>query len=267
MLHLRRGLLHSRRGWIPRALAVGREFTMAASEALSSASSPTPTPTPAPAPAPAPTPAPAPETEYEWAVISGFTKFAARRDLDVALGENIKPLKVEAIVDQLIFFQGAWLLCLDPAICSVDRLRKELSRPRAVFGEPVQPNALVGASTERLAVKRVRYPAHSPSRGGIGKGENIKPFTGRLASQEGITGCTLRLRNVAYNLSHDALMFFFRDFRLGPRGIEKLKIDARFNQYLVHFKTPTEAEKAMSLLNLKVANGSVMHMIWYSCCL
>lgn len=257
MLHLRRGLRS--RGWTLRALVLGRSFTLAQTSETQPALAPSPAATAA---------APAPTTEYEWAVISGFTKFAARRDLDVALGENVKPVKVEAILDQLSFFQGAWLLCLDPAVCNVDRLRTELSRPRAVLGEPVQPNALVGASTEKLEVKRVRYPAHSPSRGGASKGgENIKPFTGRLASQEGITGCTLRLRNVAYNLSHDALMFFFRDFRLGPRGIEKLKIDARFNQYLVHFKTPTEAEKAMSLLNLKVANGSVMHLIWYSCCL
>ena len=195
-------------------------------------------------------------TKQEWVVVSGFSKFASRLDLDVALGDRVHPLRVEALVDHQSYFQGAWLLSLDPSVCGFDCLRQHLLRPRVMTGSAAanEPNALVGVPTDKLTVKSVTY---------VPGGRNNQIY---LASDLGITDCTVRLRNVRYNLGMDAVLFFFRDFQLGPRRVEKIKLDHRLNQYLVHFRTPAEAEKAMSMLNLKVASGNVMHMIWYNCC-
>jgi len=174
----------------------------------------------------------------------------------MALGDRVRPVRVEAMVDSQSYFHGAWLLSLDRSVCGFDCLRQHLLRPRVMPGSAAanEPNALVGVPTDKLTVKRVTYVPG-------GRNNNIY-----LASDLGITDCTVRLRNVRYNLGMDAVLFFFRDFQLGPRRIEKLKLDHRLNQYLVHFRTPAEAEKAMSMLNLKVASGNVMHMIWYNCC-
>ena len=196
-----------------------------------------------------------PAVAHDWVIVSGFTKFASRRDLDLALGKRLQPavVKVEALVDKHSYFQGEWLLGLDHSKCSADEFRRRLAR-RSVDDEA---DPLIGAPTDRLEVKRVSY-----SPGGANNNPNL-----RLASALGITGSTVRLRNVRYNLGMDALLFFFREFELGPRGIEKVQMDNRFNQYLVHFRSPAEAERAMSTVNLKVASGNVMHLIWYSCCL
>jgi len=182
----------------------------------------------------------------EWAVISGFSKFASRRDLDLALGEHVQPLRVDALLDQHRYFLGSWLLCLDKSKCTVEDLQQQLKAPPQTTGtEPMG----------KLELKGVLYTPGQPS------------SKYRLASELGITGCTVRLRNVRYNMGIDALLFFFRDFDLGPGGIEKIAMDTRFNQYLVHFRSPAEAERAMNVLNLKTASGNAMHLIWYTCCL
>lgn len=206
----------------------------------------------------------------EWAIISGFTKFAARSDLNLLLGEDIQPLKVEALLDNHSYFQGSWLLCLDASRFSVDDLRNHIAQRAALQtsiassrtqknspdSEEALPMIIPGASVDKLVVKRVDYTP--------GSEKNSKLI--RPASAYGISASTVRLRNVRYNVGLDSIKFFFREFELGPKEIERISTDIRLNQYLVHFASPAEAERAVHSLNLKVAAGNVMHLLWYQCC-
>lgn len=197
----------------------------------------------------------------KWALISGFNKFASRRDLQLVLGDAV-PVKVETVLDAHSYFQGSWLVGFDDPDGEV-QIRHIRSRLIAQRDKRPFPAAAVAEVTNAGTVS-IRPVEYVPGTKVLKDTRTSFPI--RLASEQGITGATVRLRNVRYNVAMDAIKFFLREFDLGPRGIEKMTIDPKLNQYLVHFSKPSEAEKAVHALNLKVANGNVMHLLWYQCC-
>ena len=212
-----------------------------------------------------------------WAIISGFNKFASRRDLGLVLGDVV-PQKIETLLDAHSYFQGAWLLCLDPS--EVHKIRSRISsteaaEPGSASSSPgplqASSSAPVPSMTDAPDKFTIRIISnYVPGGANNNNTTNLKDRGGqhiRLASELGITAATVRLRNVRYNLGLDAIKFFLREFDLGPLGIQKMTTDPKLNQYLIHFSKPSEAENAMHSLNLKVASGNVMHLYWYTQCL
>lgn len=205
------------------------------------------------------------DNALRWVMISGFNKFASRRDLQLVLG-NAVPAKVETLLDAHSFFQGSWLVGFHAPDAELQipdirrRIHAQRDKTTSARTSSAQPPGEPGAPGN-VSIRPVDYVPGAKNIQGI-KGLKTSVQI-QLASEQGITGATVRLRNVRYNVAMDAIKFFVREFNLGPKGIEKMAMDPRLNQYLIHFSKPSEAEKAMHALNLKVANGNVMHMVWY----
>ena len=172
----------------------------------------------------------------EWFGIGGFTRFASRRDLEIALGE-LKPLRADPILDINFNSTGRWAVLLPVTNVSLVK------------------NALASQNLKATCAM-LNKDDHN----------NLK-----LASRCGISDCTVRLRNVPAEVGIEELRFFLQDYNLedGPNAITPLQGEKErrqpFHQYFVNFASAEDAERAVLEKSFALLEGSPVQMTWYNC--
>lgn len=172
----------------------------------------------------------------EWFGIGGFTRFASRRDLEIALGD-LKPLKADPILDTDFNTTGRWAVLL--------------------------PVTNVSIVKNALAAQNLKATCAMLSKDGH---NNLK-----LASRCGISDHTVRLKNVPAEVGIEELRFFLQDYNLddGPNAITPLQGERErrqpFHQYFVNFATAEDAERVVLEKCYSILEGAPIQMIWYNC--
>ena len=170
----------------------------------------------------------------EWYGVGGFTRFASRRDLEMCLGD-IKPLRVDPILDVNMCSSGKWAVLLPITNCSIVK------------------NIIAGKNPKATCA-----PLKKDDFNGL-----------RLASKFGISDCTVRFRNVPSEVGIDELRFFLQDYTLidGPLAITPVQFERRqpFNQYLINFTTSEDAERVVLEKCFTLLEGAPVQMLWYNC--
>jgi len=166
-----------------------------------------------------------------WVCIGGFMRFAARRDLELVLGD-LKPLQVDALLDFHHNPTGRWAVLMPDSV-TAEKLRTHLAE----------------RSSRRLTVQT--FTTHE-----------FKQLP--LASKYGISSSCVRVKNLRLDTRFENVEFFFQDFALAGKRITRFSKDG--SSYMVHFATPAEAERCMQTAHFGNFEGSRMDLMWYQCC-
>jgi hypothetical protein len=173
-------------------------------------------------------------------ILEGFTPYASRADLQLALGPA-KPLEVIPLLDRTLGFSGKYELVLEAK--EVSLLREGMKRYNG-----------------SLRLHDNHYP--------------VEPF---IAPKEfEIDRNTLRTRNFPADHRLYELEYFFEDFSLLPQGIVQVHTHSNYrshrpiipykiaHQYLVYFSSAEEAERAMIELDGRgMKDLPHLHLLWY----
>ena len=175
------------------------------------------------------------QVKAEWFSVTGLSKWASRRDLDLALGD-LEALKVDPILDSNLFASGRWAVQF-PMIS-----RSELQQTLA-------------ANNPKIVVSPL-------------SAEDVK--TSRLASRNGITSRTVRFRNVPSDIGVEELRYFLQDYNLedSVNAIIPLlseKNNKGQNHFLVNFSSADEAERLVLEKCFTMLEGVPIQMFWYNC--
>ena len=175
------------------------------------------------------------QVKSEWFSITGFSKWASRKDLDLALGD-LESLKVDPILDSHLFATGKWAV-LFPAI-----------------NRTVIQHALAANNPKVIATSL--------------SGEEMN--NSRLASRNGITNRTVRFRNVPSEIGVEELRYFLQDYNLedSVNAIVPLMSERNSkgqNHYLVNFSSADEAERVVLEKCFTMLEGIPIQMFWYNC--
>jgi hypothetical protein len=175
------------------------------------------------------------QVKSEWFSISGFSKWASRKDLDLALGD-LESLKVDPILDSQLFSSGKWAV-LFPGISRSEVQKIVSSNNPKVIAVPLT-------------------------------GEELNNC--RLASRNGITNCTVRFRNVPTDIGVEELRYFLQDYNLeeSVNAVVPLMSEKNAkgqNHYLVNFSSPDEAERVVLEKCFTMLEGVPIQMFWYNC--
>lgn len=180
--------------------------------------------------------APVPENaKAEWFAVGGFSRFASRKDLDMALG-NLNPIRVDAILDIHLYASGNWAVLLPSDSKHETRKIIHANNPR----------------TTCVQLSQVDFNSL------------------RLASKSGLSNRSVRFRNVPAEIGIEELRYFLQDYNLsdGPNDICPFNNERGskiFNHYIVNFATAEEAERVVLEKCFTVLAGTPVQMFWYSC--
>eukprot|EP01031_Cornospumella_fuschlensis_P028052 gene28053-33870_t len=179
---------------------------------------------------------PLPENHF---VLSGFTQFASRADLKLALG-SVTPQEVIPLLDRKLLFIGKYQVVVNPEE--------------------------VGILKENLKKFNGSLSLHSTI------------YSDQIfnAAQLNITSRCIRTLNLPSNLAVHDVEYFFEDFHVAEPGIVRIshlplvkqnfsRVDSKAtSQFLVHFADEFEAERAMMELDGKVLkDGADVQLWWY----
>lgn len=175
------------------------------------------------------------QVKSEWFSVTGLSKWASRRDLDLALGD-MEALKVDPILDTNLFASGRWAVQF-PMISRIE-LQQTLA-----------------ANNPKIVV----FPLSA---------EDVK--TSRLASRNGITNRTVRFRNVPSDIGVEELRYFLQDYNLedSVNAIVPLLSERNNkgqNHFLVNFSSADEAERLVLEKCFTMLEGVPIQMFWYNC--
>lgn len=171
----------------------------------------------------------------EWYSIGGFSRFASRKDLDMALGD-LQPLKVDPILDMHLYATGKWAVLL------------QIPNPYILRG-------LLTTNSPRATCTM------------LNKEDFLKL---KFASSIGITNCSVRFRNIPCEVGIEELRYFLQEFKLdeGSDAIMPFHQDKSgkaFNHFIVKFVSPEEAERVVIEKCFTMIEGTPVQMFWYNC--
>ena len=138
----------------------------------------------------------------QWCILSGFTRFASRQDLNLVLGD-VKPLNIDPVLDANIFSTGRYAL---------------------KFG-----------STQEVLLLGNHIKGTFPGRYELKSATQKEVSVLTRASQYSISDCTIRLRYVQPKVTIQDLACLFEDFLVQPEGIIPLALNDGNKHFLVHF--------------------------------
>lgn len=178
--------------------------------------------------------------------VSGFMRFASRKDLNFAL-DDLNPIQVDPILDHNSFPVGKFLIILE---------------------DESQVQILKSNITNKMSKRLQITPISS---------KQLNAFN--TANKKGISGKTVRLRNISSNITESDLRYYFDGFKIEEKGFRKILENARLginessktksynlkfnNQYLVDFESEYEAERAVREKNFGMLEGSILQMYCY----
>lgn len=172
-------------------------------------------------------------------IISGFSRFASRTDLELCLGD-IKPLIVDPLLDVNLYPTGKWALQLSPADFHQLRTRIKNREMRDL---------------KLLSIDNANNPELD-----------------RTARKFQISNRTVRFTRVHKDCGPNEINFFLQDFDLEKSNNAIILISKDhatsakiFSHYLVNFATPEEAERAVFEKCFATFEGYPVQMFWYHC--
>jgi|Transcript_26805 hypothetical protein len=173
----------------------------------------------------------------KWVVISGFSRFASRTDLEICLGD-VKPHSVDPLLDANLFPNGKWAFQLGEGD-TFHKLRNHLNN-----------------TPENKDIKVVQADSAT--------------MLGERAFDNNISNRTVRFRNVHRDIGPDEIAFFLQDFDLEKsahaiRSIINQKDPNGRSHYLVNFATSEEAERVVFEKSFAMFEGIPVQMFWYHC--
>lgn len=173
------------------------------------------------------------DTEPVWCVISGFSPFSTRQDLEQVL-KGVQPLAVDPLLDQQYFPTGKYAIRLTHQ--AAHKLRESL---------------------------RQQYPPKHI----LHDHQFMKAY--RRSSSVGVTDCSVRTRSLPREVGIEALEYFFEGYQLQDRGIVRL-LDhwgankrTQSNQFLIQFASPSEAERAVIENDGAQIEGDNLSLHWF----
>jgi RNA recognition motif-containing protein len=173
-------------------------------------------------------------------------RFASRKDLNFVL-DDLDPIQVDPILDHNSFPVGKFLLTLENE-SQVKVLQSNISHkmPKRLQATSISSRQLNAFNT---------------------------------ANKKGISGKTVRLRNIPSSVSESDLRFYFDGFSIKKDGFRKILESDRMgmsessktksynlkfnNQYLVDFESEVEAERAVREKNFGMLEGSLLQLYCY----
>lgn len=167
--------------------------------------------------------------------ISGFSPFACRRDLDLALGgRSVK--KVDPYLDAMHFPTGMYAISVEN--------KHEAAELRQKFSN------LADSNNPKF---KIHHPQFHPPKAWV------------PSSELNVTSKTIRCHTMDSRVGADEIMFFFDDFDLRYDSIRKFNHDRndRRAHYLVDFRCPEEAERAVAENNHNLLFGKIVHLLWF----
>ncbi|RYH22501.1 hypothetical protein EON65_19145 [archaeon] len=178
---------------------------------------------------------PLPENHY---VLSGFTPFASRADLKLALGQ-VNPSEIHPLLDRKLFFVGKYEIVIKP---------------------------------DEIAMLKENVKKYN---GSLSLHTTIYSDQIFNATQLNITSQCIRVVNFTHLAVHD-VEYFFEDFHLVEPGIQRIrqipfvrqnfsKVDQKAaSQFLIRFSDEFEAERAMMELDGKgIKDCPSVRLLWY----
>lgn len=173
-------------------------------------------------------------------IVSGFSRFACRQDLLNVLGP-IKPISIDPMLDKSHYFVGKYHLTL-PMSQNLEVLRKHLDDNWKQTGDG-------------LAITKYSATMYM-----------FDPMQSVLSSALHITQNTIKVKMMRKGITIDELYLIFENYDLRiPRGKAIEWIPQSDANYLVHFATPEEAERAIVEQSKASACDEIIQLCHYSC--
>jgi hypothetical protein len=173
----------------------------------------------------------------KWVIISGFSRFASRTDLDICLGD-FKPLSIDPLLDAHLYPTGKWAIQLGNGD-SFHRLKQSLNNPESKDIKVLQEDSVT--------------------------------ILDESAFKHNICNRTVRFRNVHKDIGPDEISFFLQDFDLEKSAYPIRSIEnqsdpqKRSSHYLVNFATSEEAERVVFEKSFAMFEGIPVQLFWYHC--
>jgi hypothetical protein len=169
------------------------------------------------------------QDDIGWVYLSGFSKFASRRDLQLLLREH-KPTAIDPVVSPIHYFSGVYALR---------------------FNTPAEQHAFQ-VYIDEMKSKGSAFRVHPT---------NV-PSYHRMSSLR-MGGNTLRVDPCYQTISPDHLVTLFEDYGIANKDIKKIGFNNKFSHFLIQFKTPEDAQRAYVEHDKKFFLQDIMKMIIY----
>jgi hypothetical protein len=169
------------------------------------------------------------QDDIGWVYLSGFSKFASRRDLQLLLREH-KPAAIDPVVSPVHYFSGVYGL---------------------KFNTPAEQHAFQ-AYIDEMKLKGSAFRVH-PS--------NIPQYSRMSTVHMGPN--TVRVDPCFQTVSPDHLVTLFEDYGVANKDIKKVGFMNKFSHFLINFKTVEDAQRAFVEHDKKFFLQDIMKLIIY----
>ena len=164
-----------------------------------------------------------------WRVITGFTTFSSRRDVEKFLVEHgVNYSAIDAMLTKHDYCCGKWAILFENKN-DISHLESKLKGSHRHNIE--QMNDLNSHAT--------------------------------YASDKNINNRTVRIKDLPREVRMDDLMFILEDYKIAPQDIEFCASTNRSSHFYVRFPNPDTAQRFVLEKNLTYVRDRPVHMVWY----
>ena len=169
------------------------------------------------------------EASELWRVVTGFTTFSSRRDVEKFLVEHgVGFSAIDAMLTKHDYCCGKWAVLFENSedIC---HLESKLKSPSRHSIEPIN-----GVNSHAV-----------------------------YASDKNINNRTVRMKDLPKEMRMDDLMFILEDYKIQPKDIEFCAALSRSSHYYVRFPSSDLAQRFVLEKNMTFVKDRPVHMVWY----
>ena len=165
-------------------------------------------------------------------ILTGFSRFASRKDVLKIFHTEFLPSHVDPILDWNYLPTGDYLF-KPPVGCSLELFRSHINK------------SYLNQYAVSVAENASRYI---------------------VASSMRVSHCTVRCKVLNTKADLDDLHWIFEDYGLQNNGIKKITgMNHVNNIYFMYFVSPQEAERAVIEKSCELVRGEKMELHWYQC--
>jgi hypothetical protein len=203
----------------------------------------------------------------QWCEIEGFSRYASRFDVESALQHpSVQVLSLYPELSPVLYPTGRWYVQMEMKKNSSGGSGSSSSSSGSKGASAAA--AAVTSSTQPVEICRVHFMERFSRRITIRRTAYSPRLA--LARSEGITPSTLRML-VSTHASLDHLKYFFEDYALAVdrKSLRRILEPPNSSQgtmysWLVHFRTPAEAQRAYQCLDRKYLLGQPVDLFRYT---
>ena len=165
-----------------------------------------------------------------WRVVTGFTTFSARRDVEMFLVEHgVNFSDIDAMLTKHDYCCGKWAV-LFQSMQDIQHLESKLRGSTSKY--------LIESMTEANA-------------------------SAVYASDRKITNRTVKIKLLVRGIRMEDLMFMLEEYGVLPKDIEISGITPKISHYFIHFPNSDAAQRFVLEKNMTYVRDRPVHMVWY----